>query len=728
MLGLPLIDLIVIVIYFTGIIIIGLWAMRRIKNQEDYFLGGRRFGKFIQTFAAFGQGTSADTAVGVTTTTYTNGAAGIWSSLIYLFPTPMYWLTMPWMRRLRLLTLGDFFEERYNSKALAGIYAIIGTIGMMTCLSLGLSAMTKTVQALTPKSVSEFTVAEKAEFELAVELDHLKTKDYNQLTSAQKVRLSELNQLQPGKRFSHLDTNILLWTICLIIIIYAVTGGLEAAFISDTIQGIFIIILSVLMIPFALHKINSIFGGTNTLDALKTMHSQLSESSFEIFGSPSAIDFTWYYILALAVMGSINVMIQPNQLVATGSAKDEYTSRLGFVSGSFIKRFVTVFWGFFALLAMVLYHDQVNNPDLVWGFAALDLLGPLNLGLVGVMISALLAALMSSADCHMLTSASLLTHNIYQPLVPNRSEKHYIFIGRIMGIFYLVGGTIMAIQFDSILQILKFAWELNVTVAASFWLGMKWRRANATASWWSISVTSLIFFILPTLIPALWTGMTTDEDFLKTTHPEPIVRQYSVKEMDLKNRQAEIVKWEQLDATQKKLLQKPVELRLGETFEKTFILPQKAIFWTKGIKSEPNGQQIGSGMFNFELYLLDILGFQLEKNSYALNETIRIMIRTLIPFLIFILVACFTQPVSKKKIDRFFVKMKTKVIADPTADAEELAISYANPQRFNHLKLFPKSNWELDKWDKEDIWGFLISVLGVLVVIGLLTFLVRFGG
>ena len=137
MFGLPLLDIVVIIFYFLVIIVIGLWAMRRIKNQEDYFLAGRRFGKFIQTFAAFGQGTSADTAIGVSTTTFSNGAAGMWSSLIYLFATPFYWLVMPWMRRLRLLTLGDFFEERYGSKSLAGVYAVIGSIGLMAILAVG---------------------------------------------------------------------------------------------------------------------------------------------------------------------------------------------------------------------------------------------------------------------------------------------------------------------------------------------------------------------------------------------------------------------------------------------------------------------------------------------------------------------------------------------------------------------------------------------------------------
>ena len=60
MFGLQPIDLVVIVVYFGAMIAIGTRSMTRIKDQQDYFLAGRRFGKFIQTFAAFGQGTSAD--------------------------------------------------------------------------------------------------------------------------------------------------------------------------------------------------------------------------------------------------------------------------------------------------------------------------------------------------------------------------------------------------------------------------------------------------------------------------------------------------------------------------------------------------------------------------------------------------------------------------------------------------------------------------------------------
>ncbi|VAX21899.1 hypothetical protein MNBD_IGNAVI01-1641 [hydrothermal vent metagenome] len=727
MFGLGLIDIIVIVSYFLVIIAIGFWSMSRIKNQEDYFLAGRRFGKFIQTFASFGQGTSADTAVGVSTTTFSNGAAGIWSSLIYLFTTPLYWLVMPWMRRLRLLTLGDFFEERYGSKALAGVYAVIGTIGMMAILSVGFSAVTKTVAALTPKEVHEFTVKEKTEYDMAKELDILEKADYVSLSGDQKERLAELNLINPQKTFSQINQTILMWFIVFIVMAYAITGGLEAAFITDTIQGIFIIILSFILIPFALSKISMLYNGDGIFDSFRIIHEQLPESAFEIFGSPTAIDFTWYYILALAVMGTLNVVIQPNSLVANGSAKNEYAARVGFVVGSFMKRFVTVFWGFFAITAIVLYSGKISNPDYVWGYATLDLLGGLNIGLVGLMIASLLAAQMSTADCLMITSSSLLTHNLYRPLFPNKSEAHYVWIGRIAGGAVLIGAALIATQFDSILQILKFMWEVNVTVAASFWLGMKWRRANLKAAWASIGFTSILFFVLPASLSIFWSGLTLEDSLLKTTDPAPVVREYDAKAPDVQARLNEISVWKNLPEEKRKNTTPPEQLKIGDRFEKTYILPQKSIFWTKGIKKLNNGQLAGSGMLNIELVMLDWMGFDLSKNSYAMNETIRIIIRTVVPFIVFIFVAFYTKRESNTRVDRFFAKMKTKVADDPESDIKELELSYNDPKRFDHMKILPRSGWEFDKWDKEDFVGFSLSIVGVFVVIGLLVLLVSIG-
>ena len=127
-LGLSLIDIVFIILYFVVVLWTGFRAMKRIRNTEDYFLAGRRFGRSIQTFAAFGQGTSAESAVTTTTMVSTNGAAGIGMGLVNgIIGMPMYWMTTMWYRRMRYLSLAEFFTERYNSKAMAGFYARMRT-------------------------------------------------------------------------------------------------------------------------------------------------------------------------------------------------------------------------------------------------------------------------------------------------------------------------------------------------------------------------------------------------------------------------------------------------------------------------------------------------------------------------------------------------------------------------------------------------------------------------
>ncbi|OVE80478.1 hypothetical protein BVY01_00235, partial [bacterium I07] len=63
MIGLHTLDFLAIVLYFAIIILIGYRANKRIHDKEDFFIGGRKFGKLVSIFLAFGAGTSSDTAI-----------------------------------------------------------------------------------------------------------------------------------------------------------------------------------------------------------------------------------------------------------------------------------------------------------------------------------------------------------------------------------------------------------------------------------------------------------------------------------------------------------------------------------------------------------------------------------------------------------------------------------------------------------------------------------------
>ncbi len=730
MFGLSIIDLVVIIVYFIVLIFIGFWSMRRVKNQEDYFLGGRKFGKLIQVFAAFGQATSADTGPSVATTTMNNGASGIWSALMMLFSTPSYWFTGVWYRRLRLLTMGDFFAERFSSKLLGASYAVLASISLTFLLTVGFIGMSKTVLVMTPKSYDQLTVEEKDEYHQAQRLEELESTDFSFLTPGEKDELEILRHKDPRSNFSHIDKGVLILSIVIIVMIYSIAGGLEAAFISDMMQGIFIIILSIMLIPFAFNEINTIYGGSGFMDAMRTIHKQLPESFFEIFGSPNSIDFTWYYIVAIGIMATINVAVGANQLVATGSAKNEYNARFGLTYGTYLKRITTVLWGVTALAAVLLFGKDVTDPDLLWGYASKELLGSLNIGLIGLMIAALMAALMSTADMMMITASGLLTSSLYRPYFGNHSERHFVTIGRLLGALVVIGAALITMVNDSLFGQLKMLWEFGMIYAAGFWMGILWRRTNRASVWTSIVASLFLFFILPLILPVIFGNLKYNETLLLQTNPEPLTRTYTVTQADVERRAMEISDWEKLSDPEKLNVEKPKPLVVGEKFSREYRLPRKAIFWTRGIAIDESGRRYGSGLMSLELILYQWLGFDLQNNSYALNETIRVLTRTILPFLIIFIISMLTSHSEgeKKMLDRFYVKMKTPVREDKKEDEEEIRKSYENPRRFDHLLLFPATQWQFTKWNRTDTLGFILSVLMVVAILFFLYFAVNLGG
>ena len=727
MFGLAIVDIIAILLYFMVVLYIGYQAMKKIKNQEDYFLGGRKFGRWIQTFAAFGQGTSAESAVTATTMVATNGAGGIGAMMATgLLGMPFFWMITMWYRRLRLLTLADFFEERYQSKAMAGFYAFCQAIFFVLVAAMGFAAMSKTVAAITIKPESVLTQVQLAEQERAMELTGLESQDHGLLTDTQKQRMDQLRQEKPQHTFSYINRNYLMIVIGVIVLLYAVSGGLEAAFVTDMIQGIFIIILTIILIPFAMLRINEMYGTSGLLGPFKAMHQQLPDSFFEILGSPNLAEFTWYWIVAFSIMGMLNTAIQANQLTAAGSAKDDETARIGFVRGIFIKRYCTVVWGFVAMMTLLLYGTKVSDPDFIWGHATRDLLGPLGIGLVGLMIACLMAALMSTADCLMLTTSALLTHSVYRPLFPGRSEHHYIQAGRVFCLVYIIGGISIAMTYDSVWGLFKFMLMFNCIVAAAFWLGMIWRRANKTAAWTSVIVTFLFTLCLPFFLPFI-PGVRNSEYLTKMTNSYIVSNSYIAKQADIDERDQQIEHWEKLDAIDKAEGKKPESLVVEQTFIKTSSIPQRSVFWMQGIETDDQGNRVGRGMLKVELVALDILGWDLSRKSYSLNETFTAVFRVVIPFGILILVASFTRPHEKSHLDQFYGKMRTAVNSDHEADAHEMELTNQNPTRFDHLKMFPASNWEFRKWNRRDWIGHGWVFAGVGGIILLMYLIVTLG-
>ncbi|NWK55241.1 sodium:solute symporter family protein [Verrucomicrobiaceae bacterium N1E253] len=713
--GLHVLDIVAIIVYFSVTVWIGYRAAKKVKNQEDYFLGGRNFGKWIQTFAAFGQGTSAESVVTTTAGTGKNGAAGGWLVMAPgVLCLPFLWFTPLILRRMRLLNMADFFVDRYQSKGMAAFYAVTQAIFFMLVAAMGFKAMTATISAIAVKPATELSQVERVEHDRAVKWMELEQSPASALNQAELELLDQLRMEKPQREFSYINSNWLMIGVAIVVLLYAVAGGLEAAFVTDMIQGIFILLLTIILIPFAWTKIVAQTG----VSPFTAMHTHLPNSMLELFGSPRLADLTWYYLLVFSIVAGLNIIAPANQMTACGSAKDDTTARVGFFTGIVIKRFCNVIWIFIGMLTVILYGTTVQDPDFIWGHTTRDLLGGLGIGLVGLMIACLMAALMSTADALMLTTSSLLTNNVYRLFVPNKEDAHYLFVGRILCALYIVGGVAIAMVSGGIMEMFLYMAVFNAVVAAAIWMGLLWRRANAPAAWGSMVVTFMMILALPAGLGML-PGVRSCEAFHLQTDAAEITSQYTASEGDVKRRQAQIEEWHKQDGLGKASGVCLEPLKNGESFEDVHVIPASPIFWGELVKGE-DGEVLGDGFFNIELLAIHSLGFDLSKNTSSQNKTLAMSLKFFVPFGVLILIGLLTKPQDSRVLDLFYAKLRTPVSSDHEEDARRMALTTENPARFDHDRLFPSGNWEMRRWNKEDWIGIAYSVLAIVGVIGLL--------
>src|ERR1700691_1809688 len=107
-------DWLIIIVYLAIVAGIGLIASFKVKGTDEYFLGGRRFGKLLMMGQVFGTGTHAEMPVSLIGAVYNIGASGIWYQWKNLFATPFFWILAPVVRRFRRTTTAEVMEDRYG--------------------------------------------------------------------------------------------------------------------------------------------------------------------------------------------------------------------------------------------------------------------------------------------------------------------------------------------------------------------------------------------------------------------------------------------------------------------------------------------------------------------------------------------------------------------------------------------------------------------------------------
>jgi Na+/proline symporter len=420
MVGLTWIDWAVILVYLIGITILGVWAARRVDNAADFFISDRHSGYIPMIFFSFGTGTHSDQAVGVAAKAYTAGASGIWYQWLWLFVTPFYWLIAPLFRRTRAVTTSDYFDVRFG-KHVGALYAVVGMIQMMVTIGVMLRGAGAMVDAVSGGQIS---------MELSI------------------------------------------WAMTAMFLIYGLAGGLNAAILTDFIQGILTVILSFLILPFALQAVGGLGG----------LREMVDNPDFFTVVAPGEI--TTFYVFIIALNGLVGWVTQPHSLATSSAGPTEMEGRVGVTGGNMLKRVCTIAWVLTGMVAVGLYAGQDVHIDYVYGLMAGDLLPAIAPGLVGLFIASLLAAVMGSCDSFMVASSALFTQNVYRRFwVTDKSEEHYIWVGRAAGFTIVLLGLYFAFEYTSVVEGLEVFWAAQAMMGIVFWAGLFWRKATAAGAW-----------------------------------------------------------------------------------------------------------------------------------------------------------------------------------------------------------------------------------------------------
>jgi len=423
MLGIELIDWVIIVLYLVGITFIGLWAMKKVHSTASFFIGDRKFGKVMMAFFMFGAGTHSDQAVSVSAKTYRAGVSGIWYQWLWLFVTPFFWLIAPFFRRMRAITTGDYFEVRYG-RSVSGLYAMMGIFQLLVAIGVMLKGSGAMVEAVSGGTIG---------------------------------------------------ANLAIVVMTVLFVVYGVAGGLNAAIVTNLVQGLLTIVLSFILLPFALHEV----GG------LSALRESISASDPAMLSLVAPGEITFFFIAVIAFNALVAWVTMPETMANCSAGKTEMEGRMGVTVGIFGKRICTVAWMLTGLCAVALYAgSELEHVDLVYGQMARDLLPKIAPGLVGLFIASMLASVMSTCDSLMVAASALFTKNIYKKfLVPSEADAHYTFVGRFVSVVIVACGILFAFALESVVDGLEIFWMVSAMMGIAFWAGLFWRRATVAGAW-----------------------------------------------------------------------------------------------------------------------------------------------------------------------------------------------------------------------------------------------------
>jgi len=429
-------DLAIIGIYFLVVFAIGFYFSRKERTSTDYFLAGRNVGWFAIGASLFVSNISTEHFIGLAGSGASSGlTVGHFEWLACLILLLLGWVFVPFYLRSNVFTMPEFLERRFNRSCAVYLASISIIAYVFTKISVHLYAA-------------------------AVVLERVV--GWSPMTAA----------------------------VILVVVtgIYTIAGGLAAVIYTDLVQTMILIVGAVILTLLGLHQVGWFAG----------LRSAVPGSYFHMIKPVSDHEFPWTGIFFGAPILGIWYWCTDQVIVQRVlSAKDEGHAQAATVFAGFLKILPVFMLVLPGLIAIALYRDsfqfgpggQVLNGDIAYPIMIVNLLPK---GLVGLMIAALLAALMGAMSSVFNSASTLVTLDFYKKLRPDASEARLVNFGRVataamvlLGLVWVPFIHLISSQLYIYLQSVQA--YISPPIAACFIFGIIWPRLNGAGA-----ITSLL--------------------------------------------------------------------------------------------------------------------------------------------------------------------------------------------------------------------------------------------
>ncbi len=428
--GIGTLDWIVVGIYFAIIASIALWAIRKNRRGEDssadYFLAGRNVGWFVVGASLFASNIGSEHLVGLAGAGASSGLVlGQFELQASMILLLLGWFFVPFYVKSGVFTMPEFLEKRYSSAA-RWYLSIISIIGYV----------------LTKISVTIYA---------------------------------------GGVVFESL-MGISFWTGALVVVVitglYTVFGGLRAVVYTDLMQAIVLIVGATAVTVAGLSRLGG-WGG---------MVAAAEPGFFDIWKSMSHPDFPWTGMIFGAPIIAIWYWCTDQFIVQrTLSARGIDEARRGTIFAAFLKQlplFLFVVPGVIAYCLAKNGEIELASPDQALPTLVATLLP---VGLRGLVVAGLIAALMSSLSSVFNSCSTLITLDIYKKLRPETSERKLVLVGQgstvvlvLLGLAWIpLMANISGVLYQYLQSVQAY---ISPPITAVFLLGLLWQRLNAAGA------------------------------------------------------------------------------------------------------------------------------------------------------------------------------------------------------------------------------------------------------